>query len=176
MVQAFARFHQAKQSVHRAKELMKARHDQKAVAHQYKIGDKVMLSSHNLGLRHERRRGKLLPRWLCPLEVTGMVGRNAVRLNMPAYLTKAYHPTVSVSIVKPYHERMGTSPPPVIIAGEPEWEVDYIVSHHYGGDKSVSFMVKCKGFDEPEPTLAKDLTSCTDVLKNSSRTRSGMNE
>lgn len=56
------------------------------------------------------------------------MGRNAVRLDLPAHL-KNVHPVVSVSLLKPFNGRPGSEVPPVFIDGELQYELDSIVDY-----------------------------------------------
>ena len=143
-------FHRARRCVTAAKAQMKERHDQSAgnLPH-YREGDRVWFSIRNLGLRHPSMRHKLLPKYWGPFKILRLVGNNAVQLDLPEDL--AIHPVVSVSLIKPYKPRAGAPPPPVVIAGALEWEVDAIVDHSVhtfeSRDKSpiVEFRTKWKG-------------------------------
>lgn len=63
---------------------MKEQHDGKGVCdHLYTVGDLVWFYVENIGLRHESRRHKLLPKCWGPFKVIELIGRNALRLDMP---------------------------------------------------------------------------------------------
>jgi hypothetical protein len=130
---------------------MKAAHDKhNAVTHLYDAGHLVCLNLQNIPVRHPSQRHKLIPKFMGPLTVLEAVGRNAVRLEMPASL-KLVHPTFSVSLVKPFMVRAGVVLPPVNIDGDLEYEVEAIVNHNFVKSKSkresnwVEFKVKWKG-------------------------------
>ena len=129
VAQALDQYQWAKQCVHAAKDRMKAQHDAKSSAPvEYAPGDLVWFNRKNLHLRHPSRRHKLVPRFLGPMRIVELVGRSAVRLDMPASLH--VHPTVSVQLVKPYVPRDGVEPPPLIINGEEEYEIEAITAHN----------------------------------------------
>jgi hypothetical protein len=130
---------------------MKEFHDRKGTtSHLYEAGQMVRMSLRNVALRHPSLRHKLVPRYIGPIKVLETVGRNAVRLEMPASLDKI-HPTVSVSLLKPFMVRAGLPAPPVNIDGELEWEVEAIIGHNVVQSRSkkvptlVEFQVKWKG-------------------------------
>ncbi len=95
----------------------------------YKPGELVLLSTANLALQGVR---KLMPRYVGPFVVEGVVNDAAVELRLPpgyARMHKVFH----VSLLKHYHARGGVvpaPPPPVrVVDGVPEWEVDRIIEH-----------------------------------------------
>ena len=147
---AIAQYQWAKQCVHAAKERMKARHDAKALMpRQYKVGDMVWFNRKNLNLRHPSRRHKLVPRFLGPIRILELVGKSAVKLDLP--LSLKIHPTVSIQLVKPYVARDGADLPPLWIGGEEEWEIEAVTSHNLVMFRSkknrslVEFKAKWKG-------------------------------
>ena len=92
---------------------------------------------------------KLLPKFLGPIKVIEVIGRSAVKLDLPSALK--VHPTISVSLIKPFIARAGIAVPPVVINGELEWEIEAIVNHHVVKSKKssqpglVEFKVRWKG-------------------------------
>jgi hypothetical protein len=149
VVEAHERFAWARRCVHLAKERMKEKHDARQIAHHlYEVGQLVWLNVRNLSIRHPSMRQKLLPKYLGPLKVLEVIGRSAVKLDLPASMQ--IHPTVSVSLVKPFMIRAGVDLPPVVINGELEWEVDAVVDHNIVQTKNkkttiVEFRVRWKG-------------------------------
>ncbi len=149
-LQAREEFHRARRCVSAAKALMKDRHDQRiGNMPRYHERDLVWFSIRNLGLRHPSMRHKLLPKYWGPFTVLRLVGANAVELDLPQDMS--IHPVVSTSLLKPYRPREGALPPPVVIRGALEWEVDAIVDHsihvYKTGSKPpvVEFRVKWTG-------------------------------
>ena len=149
-LQAHEKFEWAKKCVQVAKDRMKMAFDgKKRNQHLYQMGDKVWFNIRNISLRHPTMRHKLVPKYLGPVVILETVGRSAVKLELPAALK--IHPTVSISLVKPFHSRKGCSPPPVQIAGIEEWEVDKVTDHNLlrskkaGGLNLVEFKAKWKG-------------------------------
>ena len=129
-IQAEALYERARRSVQLAKDQMKAMHDRQALnLRQYQPGDLVWFNVRNIALRHPSLRHKLVPRYVGPIEVLEVIGRNAVRLQFPDSLHQI-HPTVSISLIKPYHPRQGCPAPPVVIDGVEEWEVEQITGHN----------------------------------------------
>jgi Integrase zinc binding domain len=151
VLQAQEQFAWARRCVHLAKSRMKAVHDKhNAVVHLYDAGQLVWLNVKNIPLRHPSLRHKLTPKYMGPLKVLEAVGRNAVRLELPESL-KQVHPTMSVSLVKPFMVRAGVVLPPVNLQGELEWEVEAVIDHNLLRSRRkhdlnlVEFKVKWKG-------------------------------
>ncbi|KAJ9522018.1 hypothetical protein QJQ45_005056 [Haematococcus lacustris] len=79
---------------------------------EYKVGQKVLLSTKNLKLKLGKAR-KLIPRYVGPFEILLLVGAVAVKLDLPASMSRL-HPVFHVSLIKPYTGTdVGFMPPPV---------------------------------------------------------------
>jgi hypothetical protein len=144
-VQAHLDFQFARRCVDLAKCRMKQTHDSKGFHyHSYNTGDKVWLSYKHISLRHPSRRHKFVPRFYGPVRVLRPVGKNSVELELPKALQ--IHPTVPISLVKPFKERAGVNAP-VVINGSLEFEVESIITHEITGRKipRVEFEVLWKG-------------------------------
>jgi hypothetical protein len=57
-----------------AQQRQKALADKRCVDQVYKVGDKVLLSTKYLKLKHSESSRKLLPKWIGPFEVVQVVG------------------------------------------------------------------------------------------------------
>ncbi|KAJ9515073.1 hypothetical protein QJQ45_012601 [Haematococcus lacustris] len=66
---------------------------------EYKVGQKVLLSTKNLKLQPGKAR-KLIPRYVGPFEILLLVGAVAVKLDLPASMSRL-HPVFHVSLIKP---------------------------------------------------------------------------
>ncbi|KAL1952653.1 hypothetical protein VTO42DRAFT_4570 [Malbranchea cinnamomea] len=89
-------------------------------------GDEVLLSTKNL--RSIRPSKKLENRWYGPFEVEETVGTYAYRLQLPSGWK--IHPVFHVSQLEPFYCREGEEPeqpPPVVVDGYEEWEVEEIL-------------------------------------------------
>ena len=109
-----------------------------------------------------------MPKFMGPLKVIEVVGKSAVRLDIPSSM--GIHPTVSYSQIKPFVPRSGDPPPPVTIEGELEWEVDGIIDHNLIKSKSkkpslVEFRIKWKGQCEDSWHEFSDLEGCMESLE-----------
>ena len=91
----------------------------------------------------------MLPKFLGPLKILEIIGRSAVKLDLPTALR--VHPTISVSLIKPFMARAGIAVPPIVINGELEWELEAIINHNVIKSKKssqpglVEFKVRWKG-------------------------------
>ena len=170
----------AKQALLVAQQNQKAYADKKRMELKLKPGDWVMLSTKNLRLKKDDRtmaRKKLLPKFIGPYQVTeaiGLPGKEvAFRLALPAQCR--IHDVFHVSLLRPYkqpadEQMRGFIPQPLDwLDGMPMFEVDCIAGHKIvslrGGQKSLSFLIKWKGYDslydtwEPVATLKEDIPS-----------------
>jgi hypothetical protein len=93
-----------------AQQRQKAFADQRRVERVYKVGDKVLLSTKYLNLKHSETSRKLLPKWIDPFEIVQVVGPVAYKLKMnPGWHV---HPVFHVSLLEPYREDGRVQPPP----------------------------------------------------------------
>ena len=147
--QACAQYQWARRCLHLAKSRMKVLYDAQGVRQtQFAVGDWVWLNAKYISLRHPSRSHKLVPRYAGPIKIIELVGLNAARLDLPAYLQ--IHPVVSISLLKPYTGRVETIPPPVLIEDREEWELEAVIGHNLIPSKRqqqglVEFQVKWKG-------------------------------
>jgi hypothetical protein len=130
---------------------MERYHDNKLTKiHLYEVGQLVWLNVKNVGLRHESMRHKLLPKYWGPFKILELVGNIAIRLDLLANLMRL-HPVVSVASIKPFWPCPNQPPPPVIIEGEEECEVDDIIDFNVVRSQRrnippiVEFRVRWKG-------------------------------
>jgi hypothetical protein len=87
----------------------------------------VVQYQEHVGLRHDSRRNKLLPKYWGSFKILYLVGRNAVCLDMPAHLNHI-HLVVSVILIKPYKARVGQAQTPITVNSELEFEVEGTMS------------------------------------------------
>jgi hypothetical protein len=56
--------------------------DKRRIDQEFKVGDKVLLSTKYLNLKHSEKSRKLLPTWIGPFKVVQVVGPVAYKLKM----------------------------------------------------------------------------------------------
>lgn len=152
-----ASWEEAKSAIIKAKdEMAKYYNRRRKPTPEFKVGDKVWLDSSDI--RTSRPSRKLSDKWLGPFPVTEKVSPMAYRLKLPVSM-KGIHPVFPVVKLELRSEDPITGrhpqppPPPDIIDGEEEWEVEEIVnSRFYGRWKKFQYRVKWKGYDDSETT------------------------
>ncbi|CAI7737760.1 unnamed protein product [Closterium sp. NIES-53] len=118
--------------------------------HSIKIGDQVLLDTRNLESSHLP--SKLRPRFCGPFLVEAQVTPVTFRLCLPA--TWRIHNAFHVQVLKPYRDPntvfKGRQPPPplpVIVNGEPEYEVEAILAHRRRRNGTLELLIRWKGYD-----------------------------
>jgi len=114
----------------------------------YAKGEKVWLKGKNLRTSHPTT--KLRPRRFGPFKVTEVLGPTTYRLDLPSMwkIHNAFHG----ALLSPYQETEEhgvnfTEPPPELIEGEPEYEVEKILgSRRHGQGRKLQFLVQWKGY------------------------------
>jgi len=95
----------------------------------YKVDDQVWLEGTNLKLPYEM--AKLSPKQYGPFRVATKISNTSYQLDLPP--TWKIHPVFHATLLTPYKETEThgpnfLEPPPDIIEGEPEWEVEKILA------------------------------------------------
>ena len=125
-------------------------YDQCYTPKQYNVSEKVLLSSKNI--RTSRPSKKLGNRFLGPFEIIEIVGKQAYRLSLPQ-LYKSIHPVFHVSLLEPYHRRVGEDPPEseqvTLQATDDEYEVEAILDERKRRGKS-QYLIKWLGYPDTE--------------------------
>jgi hypothetical protein len=101
---------------------------------QFKLRDQVWLEGTNLRLPHQAL--KLAPKRYGPFQITQEISPVAYRLELPAAWN--IHNVFHASLLTPYLETTAhgpnyAKPPPDLIEGEEEYEVERITKHCYFG-------------------------------------------
>jgi hypothetical protein len=170
---------EAEASLYKAAEDMKKYYDRKRKDEKdidLQIGMKVWLDAQNL--RTERPSKKLDHKRFGPFEIVQKIGSSAYKLKLPK--TMRVHPVFHVSRLRPYEvdkiaERKPMPvPDPVMIDGEPEWEVQEILDSRIktlgkGKNKKtlLEYKVRWKGYPIEEATWQpeEDLDNAPEVMK-----------
>jgi len=115
----------------------------------FAIGDRVWLEGTNLNLPANVT-PKLSPRRYGPFWVVAIISNTAFKIELPPHWK--IHNVFHASLLTPYRETEAHSPnwiepPPDIIEGEPEWEVEQILqSRRFGRIKKKQYLVRWKGY------------------------------
>ena len=115
-------------------------------------GDKVWLSTKNLKFLKDH--AKLKQKKTGPFTITEVIGPLTYRLKLPK--TWKIHPVFHAALLSRYQETEAhgpshTDPPPDLIEGEEEYEVEEIRGHRMHRSK-LQFLIKWKGYSEAENT------------------------
>jgi Chromo (CHRromatin Organisation MOdifier) domain/Integrase core domain len=146
----------------------------------FQIGDKVLLSAHNINNPVDRQRPtrKFTPRYLGPYSISAIISTTAYKLDLPT--TLRIHPVFHVSMLKLYKESeeflRATPPPPTIVSGDSkEYEVETILDKRTLKGKT-QYLIKWIGYPlhdatwEPANHLknAKEKVKEYEVMRTSS--------
>jgi len=114
----------------------------------FTVGSKVWLEGTNLQLPSNTT-PKLSPRRYGPFKVVSQISKVAYKLELPS--TWKIHDVFHASLLTPYKEtdQHGPNfiePPPDILEGEPEWEVEKILKERSFGHWKKQYLVRWKGY------------------------------
>ena len=131
----------------------------------FQKGDMVMLRTSHLSVIGKKVR-KLAPKYVGPFSIQDVVNPVAYRLHLPN--TYQCHNVFHVSLLKRFVPTPGVPipDPPEIFDGEPEWEVEQILSHKYETEvgqegKELYYLIRWQGFTpeydtwEPESCVTR---------------------
>ena len=142
---------------------------EKLIPVNFEEGEQVWLEGRNLKTHHPT--AKLAPQRYGPFPIDKKLLPVTYRLNLPA--TMKIHPVFHIDLLTRYRETDAhgpnyEKPPPEIIEGEPEWEVEKIInSQLHERYKKLQFLIRWKGFPPSEDSwvLESDL-SALDLLED----------
>ena len=134
----------------------------------FKIGDKVWLSTKNLSIKGPTK--KFAPKKVGPFEITKVMGPVTYQLKLP--FQWRVHNVFHASLLSAYRENdfhgpNYLEPPPDILNGEEQWEVESIVKHR-GTGKRREYFIKWKGYPSSEDTWEPErhLKNARTILNN----------
>jgi hypothetical protein len=167
---------QAKACLEAAQQRQKAYADRNKSNLQADVGTEVMLSTKNIKLKMKGV-PKLLPRWIGPFKVLKKINDVTFKLDLPPSLQ--IHPVFHASLLKLYVPgRCTPPPPPEVVDGEFEFEVEDILDHQDVPLKKKrnraktpvyvrKYLVKWKGYDHSYNTWepADNCANCPEVIK-----------
>src|SRR6266852_5190148 len=125
-----------------------------AIPSRYHKGDQVWLEATHLLLQHQKT--KLAPKRYRPFKITKEISPVAYQIGLPASWN--IHDVFHTSLLSPYHETKAhgknfSRPPPDLIKGENEYEVERIVNHRcHGRARRLQYLIKWKGYPESDNT------------------------
>jgi hypothetical protein len=148
----------ADEAITKAQELMTK--NQRLTYKPFHIDDQVWLEGTNLKTTHPT--AKLAPKRYGPFRVTNKVSDVVYQLELPPQWK--IHNVFHAGLLTPYvetelHGKNYSDPPPDIIDGQPEYEVEEIIgSRRVGAKKTLQYKVRWKGYsqahDSWEPSAA----------------------
>lgn len=137
----------------------------------FKKGDRVWLEAKNLKLGYNK---KISTRREGPFKIEKVLGPVTYQLKLPPHWK--IHDVFHATLLSPYRENEiygehEHRPPPDLIEGEEEYEVERIVKHRKRG-RNFQYLVKWKGYADLDSTweTEKSFTNAQDILKSYKKT------
>jgi hypothetical protein len=141
---------------------------QKRTAPTFQTGDQVWLDGHNIKMFHPTT--KLAPKRHGPFPIVRVLSPITCELRLPVQWK--LHPVFHIDLLTPYretefHGANYDKPPPDLIDGEEEYEVERIVaSRHFGRGHKLQYLVKWKGYPDAENQwVAKEDVFAEDAIR-----------
>jgi hypothetical protein len=134
----------------------------------FKIGQKVWLESRNLHIPYASR--KITPKREGPFQIKKVLGPVTYQLQLPKQWR--IHDVFHACLLSPHKETEEhgpnyTNPPPDLLDGEQEYEIEAIIAHRKQG-RQTQYLVKWKGYDSSKNTwlFERDLLNAGETLTN----------
>src|SRR5712671_4923814 len=143
-----ARIKEAREEAQRALKRTQERMIKETRFKGFEIGNKVWLEGTNIKSPYDSK--KLSPKRYGPFEVVAKISHVAYQISLPE--TWGIHDVFHASLLTPYKEtdEHGTNflePPPELIEGEEEWEIEQILGkRHFGRGKKLQYLVRWKDY------------------------------
>jgi hypothetical protein len=121
---------------------------------QYKVGAQVWLEATHLKIHHQKT--KLAPKRYGPFPIIKEISPVAYQLRLPT--AWGIHDVFHASLLSPYQETTAhgpnfSRPPPELIDGEEEYQVERILEHRYHGHaKVLQYLIKWANYPEADNT------------------------
>ncbi len=132
----------------------------------------VWLDSRHLRIPYESR--KLAPKREGPYPIIGVISKNAYKLQLPP--GNNIHPVQNTAFLTPYHETQEhrpnhLRPPPDVIEGENQYEVEAIITHK-PFNRSYRYLIRWKGCGSNDDTWepASNLDNAEEILEEYKKT------
>jgi hypothetical protein len=160
---------QAQEAIKHAQHLISLhnqRHKKKGKFTPFTLGQKVWLKGTNLRLSHPS--AKLAPRRYGPFQITKVLSPVVYQLGLPPSW-KIFN-TFHASLLSPYHETQQhgpnyIEPPPDLIDGEEEYEVEEVLNQRtHGRGKKKQYLIKWKGYSPAHNSWEDAVNVHTPVL------------
>ena len=158
----------AKANLETAQQNMKRRVDKTRRAENFAVGDEVVLSTKNLRTYAQHLPIKLRRRWVGPFRISQVISSVAYKLELPVHWH--IHPVFHIDKLKRFYRsrefvREVEPPPPELVEGYLEYEVESIVRHKGEGARR-RYLVVWKGYPLSESTWEPEanLTHASEVL------------
>ena len=147
--------------------------EHRRLADDFKVGDRVMLSTENLN----HRAGKLMSKFIGPFTVLEVSANKLVELELPTTMRLKYN-KFNISKVKMFRSshlefpgrEQQDRPAPELVQGESEYEVEEIMAKREPrvarGKYVIQYLVKWKGYPLSEATwqTEEDLSNAREVI------------
>ena len=160
----------AKRCLHAAQQRQKAYADIRRRDVEFKVGDQVLLSTRNLTMKMVRS-AKLMPKYLGPFTISRKINQVAFELDLPPCMK--IHNMFHVSLLNAYRSdgSVHPPPPPTLVDGELEYEVERILLHRdkhpvRGYKIKREFLIKWLGYGPEHNTWEPEanLKNCPELL------------
>jgi hypothetical protein len=142
----------------------------------FKVNDQVWLESKNLKIPYQSR--KLAPKREGPFKIKEVLGPVTYRLTLPKQWK--IHNVFHACLLTPYketelHGPNETRPPPDLVEGQEEYEIEAIISHCLHKNCETTYLIKWKGYNSSENSWIpeSELTNAEEEL-NAYKERSNL--